>query len=210
MDISKIKNIIIIKHTNRIEFKFYNDLVDNSLNDKFFVDCLDKDFDLKMSMFYEFAKKYKFNAKISSSSIKVYSKYRKSDFILRKEIKYKDLMSPILDCFRIHRDSIENFSIKTHDINLDDTYIIQNVIEEMILIVDDLDNIVNMDDWNEFDIDSSEISEIRVVYEDETEKSYIVSMTHEDYNRGQMNRLDGNKVYISIKDESESILNDID
>jgi hypothetical protein len=135
---------------------------------------------------------------------------REEGLIMKKEIIYIDLMSPILDCFRVYKQNIENFEIKTHEINLDGTGIIEEVVEEMILIVEDIDDFLNLDNLSSFDEDSSDISAIRVVYADETEKEYLISMTNDYYNRGQMNRLDDCKLYISIKDESKSVLDDID
>lgn len=120
---------------------------------------------------------------------------------MKKNIKYIDLTTTAFDTYRIYSENINKFNITTHDIELEDMGIKQEVVKNMLLVVNDIENIINMDNYNKFDIDICDVCEIRIVDNNEDEKTYIVSMSHEEYNRGQMNRLDENMLYISIIDE---------
>jgi len=127
---------------------------------------------------------------------------------MNNKIYYIELISLNNDCFRVYNSDITEFKIETHEIEIEDMFYKQEVIKEMLLVINDYDDMKDIDNCGEFDVDSSDICEIRIVYFNEKEVSYLVSMTHDDYNRGQMNRLDGNKLFISIRDESENILED--
>jgi hypothetical protein len=74
MDLSNINFILLIKHSYRIEFKFYKKDSNEELIQDFYINKSDKFFSDKLSSFYEFSKINKFTAKIISSNITLYSK----------------------------------------------------------------------------------------------------------------------------------------
>lgn len=74
MDLYNIKFILLIKHLDRIEFKFYEKDLNEELIQDFYLNRNDKFFSDKLSSFYEFSKINKITAKIISSNITLYSK----------------------------------------------------------------------------------------------------------------------------------------
>lgn len=125
-----------------------------------------------------------------------------------KQIDRIELNTTKLDTFTILEEEIEKFVIETHSIYLENTFESISVIKNMLISTNNIDTVISLDTLEKFDIDSSDISQVRVLYKNGDIDTYLVSMTNDMYNRGQMNYIDNGSLYISISDESENFLED--
>lgn len=125
---------------------------------------------------------------------------------MKKDIEYIEIMLSDFSVFHIDKDNLLEFDIDLKPERIDTSLFdfedsLQPIVKSLLLVVDDYTKILNITDVNDFDINRKDIAQISIYFQNEKCKNAFVNLTQEDYNKNQINVLDGNRLYITIEEK---------
>lgn len=125
---------------------------------------------------------------------------------MKKDIEYIEIMLSDFSVFHIDKDNLLEFDIDLKPEHIDTSLFdfensLQPIVKSLLLVVGDYTKILNITDVNDFDINRKDIAQISIYFQNEKCKNAFVNLTQEDYNKNQINVLDGNRLYITIEEK---------
>lgn len=125
---------------------------------------------------------------------------------MKKDIEYIEIMLSDFSVFHIDKDNLLEFDIDVKPEHIDTSLFdfensLQPIVKSLLLVVDDYTKMLNIIDIDNFDINRKDIAQISVYFQNEKYKNAFVNLTQEDYNKNQINVLDGNRLYITIEEK---------
>lgn len=125
---------------------------------------------------------------------------------MKKDIEYIEIMLSDFSVFHIDKDNLLEFDIDLKPEHIDTSLFdfensLQPIVKSLLLVVDDYTKMLNIIDIDNFDINRKDIAQISVYFQNEKYKNAFVNLTQEDYNKNQINVLDGNRLYITIEEK---------
>ena len=125
---------------------------------------------------------------------------------MKKDIEYIEIMLSDFSVFHIDKDNLLEFDIDIKPEHIDTSLFdfensLQPIVKSLLLVVDDYTKMLSITDIDNFDINRKDIAQISVCFQNEKYKNAFVNLTQEDYNKNQINVLDGNRLYITIEEK---------
>lgn len=125
---------------------------------------------------------------------------------MKKDIEYIEIMLSDFSVFHIDKDNLLEFDIDLKPEHIDTSLFdfedsLQPIVKSLLLVVDNYTKMLNMTDIGDFDINRKDIAQISIYFQNEKCKNAFVNLTQEDYNKNQINVLDGNRLYITIEEK---------